>query len=144
MQLTSLVFKLHNNSKMFVSSAKKDTKIYFAGLCAVCAIDGWKNFTLCLLRMVQFFQSRSLTCRPAPIPPPLHPPQGLAKANKPAFNQSTTSHMNVIKPAPRIASFSLSVWFWPLNCILSIYGLTIALSSGYWGKHNDCRSYHIC
>lgn len=109
MQLTSLVIKLHNNRKMFVSSAKKVTKIYFASLCAVCAIE--KNFTLCLLRMVQFFQSRSLTWRPAPMPPPLHPPQGQAKANKPAFNQSTTSHMNFIKPAPRIASFSLSVCF---------------------------------
>lgn len=49
-------------------------------------------FTLCLLRTVQFFQSRSLTCRPAPMPCPLHPPQGLAQVDKAVWNQATTFH----------------------------------------------------
>lgn len=31
------------------------------------------NLTLCLLRMVQFFHSRSLTCCPEPMPSPVHP-----------------------------------------------------------------------
>lgn len=36
-------------------------------------VDDWKDFTLCLLRMVQFFHSRSLICSPAPMAPPFHP-----------------------------------------------------------------------
>lgn len=34
------------------------------------------NLTLCLLRMVQFFHSRSLTCCPDPMPSLFHPLRG--------------------------------------------------------------------
>lgn len=46
------------------------------------------NLTRCLLRMVQFFHSRRLTCCPDPMPSPTPSPQGRAPTGRPVFIRS--------------------------------------------------------